>query len=75
MNNLQHHHQHMVGHMSNSRQARKDRRRRATVKARTTTPKPAATITVRCDARTTITCKPSMLAFWQARYPNLTLIQ
>lgn len=29
---------------------------------------------IRIDSRTTITIKPHMLAFWQQRHPNLTIL-
>ncbi len=33
---------------------------------------PDGPVRLRLDARTTITCMPHMVAFWQTRYPNLT---
>ncbi len=31
-------------------------------------------VRLQLDARTIITCKPSAVAFWQRRYPNLSIL-
>lgn len=77
MNNLEQHHHRMTGHMSSSRQARKDRRRKSTVQSRKQLVKPAkgSPIKVRLDHKTIITItKESSLVFWRQRYPQLTIL-
>jgi hypothetical protein len=32
-------------------------------------------VKVRLDHRTVITCQPKSIAFWRARYPNLSIIR
>ena len=63
--------------MSTSRQQVADRsaKRRSKARASKAPAEPVASIKLRLDHRTTITCKPQSIAFWKARYPKLTVIE
>jgi hypothetical protein len=47
--------------------------KRKAVLSGSTAPK-ADAVRIRLDHRTTITCRPQSIAFWRARYPNLTML-